>query len=114
MKLPTNASKIKLDSATVDFFEFQENNITYYYFDSSFCSVPEPMINAMSGLQLLESTSKRLVMINHSIPNGLFPKIKANFDYEVEELEDGNFQIMFQKKMGVHPKTNFNDTHCEG
>lgn len=114
IKLPRTATKMRLDNASIDFFEFTQEGLTYYYFDSSFNSAPEPMINAMIGLHLLENSTKRLIMINHSIPNGLFPKIQENFEYEIEELKDGNFQILFKHKRGSQPQTNFQDNHCSG
>ena len=44
---------------------------------------------------------------------GLFPKIEAYFDYEVEELKDGNVKITFSKKEKLVPKLDF-DTNCSG
>lgn len=114
INLPPYTKKITPVSATVDFYEFKEESITYYYFDTSFSSAPEPMINAMIGLRLLDTSNKRLIMINHSIPVGLFPKIKENFEYEVEELNDGNYEIVFRYKAGTAPVTNFSDDQCAG
>lgn len=108
MHIPKNAKKIKVDNSTVTFYE-DEN---YYYFDTSLTAVPEPMINAVAGLQLLDE-NKKLIMINHKIPMGLFPKIEAYFDYEIEELEDGNIKIMFTKKVNNQLKLDI-DTNCKG
>ncbi len=33
---------------------------------------PEPMVNAMAGLRLLDNSNKKLIMINHKTPGGLF------------------------------------------
>ena len=114
IKKPHDAQKINPNNATVDFYRFKQENVTYYYFDTSFCSAPEPMLNAMTGLRLIEKSSQRLVMINHSIPNGLFPKIKENFEYEITELDDGNYEIVFKFKSGTALQTDFEDTHCSG
>jgi hypothetical protein len=108
MNIPKNAKQIEVDNSTVPFY--QDENC--YYFDSSLTAVPEPMINAVAGLQLLDE-NKKLIMINHKIPMGLFPKIEAYFDYEVEELKDGNVKIIFTKKEKLVPKLDF-DTNCSG
>ena len=85
MYIPKNAKQIEVINATIPFYEDED----CYYFDSRSTPFPEPMINAVAGLALLNE-NKKLVMINHKIPIGLFPKIEAYFDYEVEELKDGN------------------------
>ena len=108
MDIPKNAKQIEVDNSTVPFYQDED----YYYFDSSSTAVPEPMINAVAGLQLLDE-NKKLIMINHKIPMGLFPKIEAYFDYEVEELKDGNVKIIFTKKEKLVPKLDF-DTNCSG
>ena len=93
MYIPKNAKKIEIENSTVDFYE-DEN---YYYFDTSLTEPPEPMINAVAGLKLIDG-EKKLIMINHKIPMGLFPKIEAYFKYEVEELNNGNIKVIFMKK----------------
>ncbi len=108
MNIPKNAKQIEVDNSTVPFYQDED----YYYFDSSSTAVPEPMINAVAGLQLLDE-NKKLIMINHKIPMGLFPKIEAYFDYEGEELKDGNVKIIFTKKEKLVPKLDF-DTNCSG
>lgn len=106
MNISKNAKQIEVDNSTVPFYQ-DENS---YYFDTSLTAVPEPMINAVAGLQLLDE-NKKLIMINHKIPMGLFPKIEAYFDYEVEELKDGNVKITFSKKEKIVSKLDF-DTNC--
>ena len=108
MNIPTSAKQIEVVNSTVPFYE-DEN---YYYFDTSSAAVPEPMVNAVAGLELLDE-NKKLIMINHKIPMGLFPKIEAYFDYEVEELADGNVKIIFTKKVNLVSKLDF-DTKCSG
>lgn len=105
--------KINVAGATVDFYKSQKEGITFYQFDSSKCTPPEPMVNAMAGLQLLNDNS-RLVMINHKAPAGLFPKIENDFDYLVEDLEDGNVKVVFRKKNEGKGNTDFSQTSCSG
>ena len=111
--IPQDAQKITAMGATVDFFKTIEDGQSTYYFDTSKCGPPAPMVNAMSGLQLLDEDSK-LVMINHKKPGGLFPKIEADFNYEVEDLADGNVKVVFTKKSDAVGNTNYNDNKCSG
>ncbi|SFV57092.1 hypothetical protein MNB_SM-7-481 [hydrothermal vent metagenome] len=111
--LPQNAQETQVEGSTVPFYTYEENGVTYLYFDSSKTGHPEPMVNAMSGLKALKDTQK-LVMINHKPPMGLFPKIEADYSYEVEELDNGLFKITFTKKADAAGATNYNDTACNG
>ena len=111
--LPTDAKKIEVAASTVDFFEYIQDGITYYYFDTSDYGPPEPMVNAMAGLQLIKENSK-LVMINHKPPMGLFPKIQHNYSYNIDELEDGRHMVTFSYKTGSSPKTDFSQNTCAG
>ena len=108
MNIPQNAKQIVVQNSSVSFYE-DEN---FYYFDSSLTAPPEPMVNALAGLKLLDG-SKKLVMINHKIPMGLFPKIDEYFDYEIEELADGNVKVIFSKKSNCLTQLDF-DTNCQG
>jgi hypothetical protein len=105
--------KIKVSGATVDFFKYIENNVTIYQFDSSECIPPEPMVNAMVGLKLLDEKSS-LVMINHHSPGGLFPKIEQEFDCKESRLEDGRVKIVFKRKVNANNTTDFTQNSCTG
>lgn len=107
MYIPKDAKEVIVKDSTVPFFKLE--NI--YYFDTSSTAVPEPMINAVAGLKILDKNSK-LVMINHKIPLGLFPKIEAYFDFDVEEFENC-VKITFVKKRGFEVNLNVN-TNCQG
>lgn len=110
--LPSDAKKIEIENSTVDFFEFIENGLTVYYFDSSECAPPEPMINAMLGLQLLDDGNKKLVMINHKAPGGLFPKIENDFNFEVSNIEDNKVKVEFNSKNYSNVTTDFTQNTC--
>lgn len=107
------SEKISVENSTIDFFKYDDKECTYYIFDSSKLSVPEPMINAMAGLRILNKKSK-LIMINHSIPLGLFTKIQKDFKYEIEEMENEIYKITFSLKKEKSKNTNFNDFNCLG
>jgi len=106
-------NKIEVTGATVDFFEFQEGDTKVYTFDTSSCQPPEPMVNGMCGLQLITDSSQRLEMINHKAPMGLFPKVEADFSYEVIDLDD-KVKVIFTKKEDAKNSTDFTQTSCSG
>lgn len=87
-------TKIDLPGSTVDFFEYKQDGITYFYFDTSMCRPPDPMVNALLGLELLDNENKKLIMINHTIPNALFARLNPNISFEVSE-EDNQIKIEF-------------------
>lgn len=112
--LPNDAQKIEIENSTVDFFKFIEDGLTCYYFDTSMCGPPEPMVNAMLGLQLLKEKNDRLIMVNHTAPNGLFPKIENNFAFEISEMEDERIKVIFNYKIDTVDQTDFTSNTCKG
>jgi len=110
--LPEHAIKIEIEGTTVDFFEYTKDEVTYYYFDTSLTAAPEPMINAMAGLGLLNSSNKKLIMINHRVPGGLFGKVGQNFSHEIEELEDGRAKVVFSYLEDESDKADLTQTSC--
>ena len=96
--LPENATNIDVENATVDFFTYTRNDVTYYQFDTSMCEPPEPMVNSMIGLKLIDSTDHKLVMINHKKPMGLLEKISQDYDIYTEYLDDGHIKLIFSCK----------------
>ena len=111
--VPQNAKEISLDGATVVFYEYETDGVKHYQFDTSKTGHPEPMVNAMTGLQHLKDGEK-LVMINHKPPMGLFPKIEADFDYEVQTINENLHKIIFTKKANAAGSTDYDDKNCEG
>jgi len=111
--IPEGSVQVEFEAATVPFYKYTIEGQEYLQFDTSKCGHPEPMINAMTGLQNL-SNNEKLVMINSKAPMGLFPKVEKDFSNIVEELEDGNFKITFSKITDSSEDTNFNDTACNG
>ena len=111
--IPQNATKIEVENATLPFYEFTLENGKFYGFDSSNTVPPEPMVNAMVGLELLKNEEK-LMMINHKSPGGLFPKIEGEFDYEESILDDGKACIIFSKTSTIENTTDFTQNSCDG
>ena len=100
--------------ATVPFFTYIDGETQVYEFDTSKCGPPDPMVNAMVGLKLLTSADKKLVMINHKSPGGLFSKIGDNYDIAQEDIEGGLVKVTFTYKSGESEKADLNDASCSG
>jgi hypothetical protein len=106
-------NEIEVQGSTVPFFKESIDGVTVYTFDTSATPPPEPMVNAMLGLALLDENSK-LIMINHKSPGGLFPKVEAEFDFEISDLDDGRVQVVFTKKRNANTRTDFTQNSCNG
>ena len=111
-ELLENVEQFEANGATVDFYKKIENGLSTYIFDTSNCGPPDPMVNAMVGLQILDENS-RLIMINHKEPKGLYPKIEQEFNYEVEDIEN-KVKVIFTKKSGSDQSTDFSANSCSG
>ena len=81
--------------ASVDFYKKDG----WIGFDSSSCTPPGPMVNAM---------------INHKFPAGLIPKIEANFNYEAQDLPNGVVRVKFTPKDGVERVKFDTNQQCNG
>ncbi|MBE0514790.1 hypothetical protein [Sulfurimonas sp.] len=93
--IPNDASKIEVTGATVDFYKVEKDGESTYYFDTSKCGPPDPMVNAVCGLKLIKGTDDKLVMINHKAPGGLFSKLGDDVSYEIQEAPEGLVKIVF-------------------
>jgi len=105
---------IEVAGATVPFFTYQEGETQVYEFDTSKCGPPDPMVNAMSGLALIDAPGKRLDMINHKKPAGLLSKIGENFNIVDEEMDNGLVKVSFTYKEGASEEANLADKECDG
>lgn len=97
-EIPSDAQKIEVEGSTVDFVVFENEGYTCYAFDTSRCGPPDPMVNAVAGLRLIDSPHKRLIMINHKMPMGLFDKIGEDFIIDSCIREDGLAEVVFSFK----------------
>ena len=105
---------ITVEGATVPFVTYIDGDAQVYEFDTSKCGPPDPMVNAMAGLALIDGADKKLVMINHKSPGGLLAKIGENYDIVEEKLDGGLVKLTFSYKSGESEKANLDDTHCAG
>jgi len=104
---------LEVDGATVPFYTYKMGETQFVEFDTSKCGPPEPMVNAMAGLKLVNETTK-LAMINHKKPGGLLTKIGENYDVESEKLEDGRVKLIFSYKSGESEKADLSQNTCAG
>jgi len=88
---------VEVPRATLDFYRYEEDGLVFYEFDASECSTPEPMVNAMAGLAMLQNDNERLVGKFFHKPNPLLDRISEYFSYESDELESGDVRIVFKK-----------------
>ena len=105
---------LEVMGATVPFFTYTIEETQYFEFDTSMCGPPDPMVNAMAGLKLLDNSNKKLVMINHKFPGGLISKIGENYDHERGKTADGKIQITFSYKSGESEKADLTQNSCAG
>ena len=110
--LPQEAIKLEVADSTVDFYTYKKENSTYFQFDTSMTGPPEPMVNAMAGLNLIDSANKKLVMINHKSPGGLLAKIGENFDIEEEAIDGGKVKLTFSYRSGASEAADLSDNSC--
>jgi hypothetical protein len=96
--------EIEVAGANVPFFTYKEGDDQIIEFDTSKCGPPDPMVNAMAGLKLLDAPNKKVVMINHKSPGGLLAKIGENYNIEEEKLDDGRVKLIFSYKSGESVK----------
>ncbi len=109
-----NRQPVEVPGATVPFFTYTEGETQYYEFDTSKCGPPDPMVNAMAGLKMIDGPNKKVVMINHKKPMGLLDKIGENYTIETEKMEDGRVKLIFSYKEGASENANLNDAACHG
>jgi hypothetical protein len=109
-----NREEIEVAGANVPFFTYTLGEDQVFEFDTSKCGPPDPMVNAMAGLKLLDAPNKKVVMINHKSPGGLLAKIGENYDISEEKLEDGRVKLIFSYKVGESEKANLADNTCDG
>ena len=112
--IPSEAKKIEVNGATVDFFELAKDGVSTYYFDTSAEGPPHPMVNAMSGLKLLKGTNDTLVMINHKAPGGLFAKLEDDIQYTSEDIDGGRVKIVFSYNPKATAESDLTQTSCHG
>ncbi|WP_297485504.1 hypothetical protein [Sulfurimonas sp.] len=112
--IPSDAQKIEVEGATVDYYKLAKDGQSTYYFDTSKEGPPHPMVNAMAGIALLKGTNDTLVMINHKAPGGLFAKLEDDVKYVIEDLDNGLVKVVFSYDDNATEKSDLSQTSCGG
>ena len=112
--IPSEAVKIEVEGATVDFFQLAKDGQSTYYFDTSKEGPPHPMVNAMIGLGLIKGTNDTLVMINHKMPGGLFGKLESDVNYVSEDIDGGFVKVVFSHNSESSAESDLTQTSCQG
>ncbi len=81
--------------STVPFTSHEIEGIEYIEFDTRLCTPPEPMVNLVCGLKLLDAKDKRVVMLNMQEPTPFYPRIADEVMWIVTPLENGDVRIVF-------------------
>ncbi|MBL0707944.1 MAG: DUF2249 domain-containing protein [Sulfurimonas sp.] len=87
---------VKLEGATLPFYSYKEDGLTFYEYDARECQPPEPMVNTIKGLSFLKTPRDRLVGFFFHEPFPLYQRIPLSISHEAKELEDGDFKITFK------------------
>ena len=103
---------IEVEGSSVPFFTYKDGEDQVFEFDTSKCGPPDPMVNAMAGLKLLDAPNKKVVMINHKSPGGLISKIGENYDIAEEKLEGGLVKLTFSYRSGDSEKADLSQNTC--
>jgi len=105
--------ELKVEGATVPFYEYEDSEGRVIEFDTSECGPPEPMVNAMTALKFIDPKT-RVVMINHKTPMGLLNKIEENYDINTEDIDGGKVKLTFTYRPGKSEEANLDDATCDG
>ncbi len=85
--------KVEVPRATLDFYTYEEDGLTFYEYDATQCQAPEPMVNTLAGLSLLKTKTDRLVGLFFHEPFPLYSRLPLTIEHEAKELENGDFKI---------------------
>jgi len=88
---------IVVPRATLDIYNYQENELNIYEFNATECSPPEPMVNTIVVLEMLKNENDRLKVTFFHEPLPLYERLAQNFSYESKELENGDFVVSFKR-----------------
>jgi uncharacterized protein (DUF2249 family) len=88
---------IVVPRATLDIYNYTEDGLNFYEFDATECSPPEPMVNTIVVLEMLQDEHDRLLVRFFHEPVPLYERLSQNFSYESRELENGDFEVIFKK-----------------
>ncbi len=89
---------VDIPLTTLRFQKYEKDGLTFYEFDATQCQPPEPMVNALNALKIIREKNERLVGTFFHEPTPLYEKISGRFSYIAQELESGDFKVIFMLK----------------
>ena len=95
---------VEVPGTTLPFYRYEEGDLILYEFDATECDPPEPMVNTIKGLALLQNDKDRLVGTFFHEPFPLYERIPMIFSHEAKELEkipDLSDTKILAQKLGV-------------
>ncbi len=110
---PAEAEEFMPQGATVPFFKYQMGEDQIIEFDTSKCGPPEPMVNAMIGLKMVDEHTK-LLMINHKKPMSLLDRVEENYSIESANMDDGRIQLLFSYSHEKSENADLSNSACHG
>jgi len=88
---------IVVPRTTLDIYNYEKDGLNIYEFNATECSPPEPMVNTIVVLEMLQNENDRLIVIFFHEPVPLYERLAQNFSYESKELDNGDFEVTFKK-----------------
>ena len=90
---------VEVPRATLDIYNYKENEFNVYEFDATECSPPEPMVNTIVTLEMLKNENDILRVKYFHEPFPLYERVSPSFSHESQELESGDFLVTFKRKL---------------
>ncbi len=89
---------VTVPRATLDIYNYEESGLNIYEFDATECSPPEPMVNTIVCLELLQTPNDRLQVKFFHEPMPLYDRVGESFTHTSQELESGDFLVTFERR----------------
>ena len=105
---------VDIAGASLPFFQYRRGDATFIEFDSTGCSCPIPMVNAMAGLQYIAEHGGTLEMINGFEPEGLYARIRGHFTWSVTAESAQQVRVCFMPVPGKAGQLDFGNNRCKG
>ena len=89
--------KIEIPNTTLSFYKCKNHKGEMWIeYDARECTPPEPMVNTIYALQYISEGMKLKGKFFHE-PFPLYERLGDKVLHTAQELEDGSFEIVFQK-----------------
>lgn len=105
---------VDIAGASLPFFQYRRGDATFIEFDSTGCSCPIPMVNAMAGLKYVATHGGTLHMLNGFEPQGLYARIEGYFTWVVSREGEKQVRILFTPVPGRAGELDFSNNRCKG